>query len=67
VNYENSVDWKQSTDHLQSNPSFHGHPHFNCTLIQLTAERAVSVQLILMFKYKLLDIGAFQFALVQPY
>ncbi|KAG2132824.1 uncharacterized protein EDB93DRAFT_1242892 [Suillus bovinus] len=67
VNYENSVDWKQSTDHLRSNPSFHGHPRFDCALIQLTAERAVFVRLILMFKCELPDIGAFQFALVQPY
>jgi hypothetical protein len=67
VNYENSVDWKQSTNHLWSSPSFHGHPHFNCTLIQLTADRTVFIWLILMFKCELLDIGAFQFALVQPY
>ncbi|KAG1743670.1 uncharacterized protein EDB91DRAFT_1236667 [Suillus paluster] len=67
INHENSADWKQSTDHLRSNPSFHGHPHFDCALIQLTAERAVFVRLILMFKCELPDIGAFQFALVQPY
>ncbi|KAG2753584.1 hypothetical protein P692DRAFT_201705525 [Suillus brevipes Sb2] len=67
VNYENSVDWKQSTDHLRCNPSFHGHPRFDCALIQLTAERVVFVRLVLMFKCELPDIGAFQFALVQPY
>jgi hypothetical protein len=67
VNYENSVDWKQSTDHLRSNPSFHGHPRFDCALIQLTADRTIFVRLILMFKCELPDIGAFQFALVQPY
>ncbi|KAG0698427.1 hypothetical protein DFH29DRAFT_810370, partial [Suillus ampliporus] len=67
VNYENSVDWKQSTNHLRSNPSFHGCPRFDCALIQLTAERVVFIRLILMFKCILPDVGAFQFALVQPY
>ncbi|KAG2138226.1 hypothetical protein BD769DRAFT_1384751 [Suillus cothurnatus] len=67
VNYENSVDWKQSTNHLRSNPSFHGHLRFDCALIQLTADRMVFVRLILMFKCELPDIGAFQFALVQLY
>ncbi|KAG2144311.1 hypothetical protein DEU56DRAFT_870425 [Suillus clintonianus] len=67
VNYENAVDWRQSTDHLRCNPSFHGHPHFNCALIQLTTERAIFVRLILMFKCEVPDVGAFQFALVQPY
>ncbi|KAG2046520.1 hypothetical protein BDR06DRAFT_977438 [Suillus hirtellus] len=67
LNYESTVNWRQSTDHLQSNPSFHGSPCFDCALIQLTAERTVFVKIIFMFKCKVLDIGAFQFALVQPY
>jgi hypothetical protein len=67
VNYENTVDWRQSTDHLHCNPSFHGQPRFDCALIQLTAENIIFVRLILMFKCDIPDIGAFQFALVQPY
>ncbi|KAG1765483.1 hypothetical protein EV702DRAFT_981531 [Suillus placidus] len=67
VNYENTVDWRQSTDHLRCNLSFHGQSRFDCALIQLTAERTIFVRLILMFKCDIPDIGAFQFALVQPY
>ncbi|KAG1718469.1 hypothetical protein EDB19DRAFT_1837996 [Suillus lakei] len=67
VNYENTIDWRQSTDHLWYNPLFHGHLCFDCVLIQLTAERGIFVWLILMFKCKVPDVGAFQFALVQPY
>ncbi|KAG1728188.1 uncharacterized protein EDB91DRAFT_1239436 [Suillus paluster] len=67
VNYENTVDWRQSTYHLWCNPSFHGHPRFDCALIQLTTERAIFVRLILMFKCEIPDVGAFQFTLVQPY
>ncbi|KAG2085834.1 uncharacterized protein F5147DRAFT_792397 [Suillus discolor] len=66
LNYESTVNWRQSTDHLQSNPSFHGSPRFDCALIQLTAERTVFVKIIFMFKCEVPDIGAFQFALVQP-
>ncbi|KAG1800477.1 uncharacterized protein HD556DRAFT_1230432 [Suillus plorans] len=67
LNYESTVNWRQSTDHLRSNPSFHGSPRFDCALIQLTAERTVFVKIIFMFKCEVPDIGAFQFALVQPY
>ncbi|KIK43163.1 hypothetical protein CY34DRAFT_791724 [Suillus luteus UH-Slu-Lm8-n1] len=67
VNYENTVDWRLSTDHLRCNQSFHGQSRFDCALIQLTADRTIFVRLILMFKCDIPDIGAFQFALVQPY
>ncbi|KAG1739543.1 hypothetical protein EDB19DRAFT_1928076 [Suillus lakei] len=67
VHYESTVDWKQVTDYLRCNPSFHGHPRYDCALIQLTPERSVFAKLILMFKCHLPDIGSFDFALVQPY
>ncbi|KAG2033671.1 hypothetical protein BDR03DRAFT_1014073 [Suillus americanus] len=67
LNYESTVNWKQSTDHLQSNPSFHGSPCFDCALIQLTAARTVFIKIILMFKCEVTDVGTFQLALVQPY
>ncbi|KAG0693108.1 hypothetical protein DFH29DRAFT_816713, partial [Suillus ampliporus] len=67
VNYENTIDWRQSTDYLRCNPSFHGHLRFDCALIQLTTERAIFVRLILMFKCEIPDVDAFQFALTQPY
>ncbi|KAG0696432.1 hypothetical protein DFH29DRAFT_984614 [Suillus ampliporus] len=67
LNYESTVNWKQSTDHLRSNPSFHGSPRFDCALIQLTAARTVFVKIILMFKCEVPDVDTFQLALVQPY
>ncbi|KAG2140624.1 hypothetical protein DEU56DRAFT_734807, partial [Suillus clintonianus] len=67
VNYESTVDWKQATDYLRCNPSFHGQPRYDCALIQLNPERSVFVKLILMFKCHLPDVGSFEFALVQPY
>ncbi|KAG1868959.1 hypothetical protein DFJ58DRAFT_714136 [Suillus subalutaceus] len=67
VHYESTVDWKQVTDYLRCNPIFHGHPRYDCVLIQLTPERSVFAKLILMFKCHLPDIGSFDFALVQPY
>ncbi|KAG1768464.1 hypothetical protein EV702DRAFT_1181984 [Suillus placidus] len=68
LNYESTVNWKQSTDHLRSNPSFHGSPRFDCALIKLTAEKNVFVKIILMFQCEVPDVvGTFQLALVQPY
>ncbi|KAG1819621.1 uncharacterized protein BJ212DRAFT_1478855 [Suillus subaureus] len=67
LNYESTINWKQSTDHLWSNPSFHGSLHFNCTLIQLTAARTIFVKIILMFKCEVTDVSTFQLALIQPY
>ncbi|KAG2140569.1 hypothetical protein DEU56DRAFT_870910 [Suillus clintonianus] len=67
INYESTVNWRQSTDHLRCNPSFHGSPHYDCAFIQLTAESTAFVKIILMFKCEVPDVGAFQFAFVQPY
>ncbi|KAG2117676.1 hypothetical protein BD769DRAFT_1629737 [Suillus cothurnatus] len=68
VNYESTIDWKQATDYLRCNPSFHGQPCYDCALIQLTPEQSAFVKLILMFKCHLPDIdSSFDFALVQPY
>ncbi|KAG2750980.1 hypothetical protein P692DRAFT_201710246, partial [Suillus brevipes Sb2] len=67
VNYESSVDWKQMTDYLRCNPRFHGRPRYDCTLIQLTQDTSVFVQLIFMFKCQLPDVGSFELALVQPF
>ncbi|KAG2033796.1 hypothetical protein BDR03DRAFT_1013936 [Suillus americanus] len=66
VNYESVVDWRQTTDYLRCNLHFHGHPRYNCALIQLTQDVSVFVQLILMFKCQLPDVGSFELALVQP-
>ncbi|KAG2142880.1 uncharacterized protein EDB93DRAFT_1241527 [Suillus bovinus] len=67
VNYESMVDWKQTTDHLRCNPQFHGLPRFDHALIQLTADETIFVRLILLFRCSILNLGSFDFALVQPY
>ncbi|KAG2123632.1 hypothetical protein BD769DRAFT_1741799 [Suillus cothurnatus] len=68
VNYKSTIDWKQATDYLWCNLSFHGQPRYDCALIQLTPERSAFFKLILMFKCHLPDIdSSFDFALVQPY
>ncbi|KAG2057487.1 hypothetical protein BDR06DRAFT_980881 [Suillus hirtellus] len=67
VNYESSVDWRQTTDYLRCNPHFHGHPRYDCTLMQLTQDTSIFVQLIFMFKCQLPDVGSFELALVQPF
>ncbi|KAI6036965.1 hypothetical protein BKA83DRAFT_4460212 [Pisolithus microcarpus] len=33
VNFESVVDWCQYTDHLQCNPNFHGHSHYDCCVV----------------------------------
>ncbi|KAG1901040.1 uncharacterized protein F5891DRAFT_1128297 [Suillus fuscotomentosus] len=67
VNYKSSVDWRQTTNYLQCNPHFHGHPCYDCALMQLTQDTSVFVQLIFMFKCQLPDVGSFELALVQPF
>ena len=66
VNYPSEVDWKWATDYLRCNPSFHGHPRYDCALVQLTEECAAFVRLIYVFKCTIME-SDFRFALVQPY
>ncbi|KAG1771113.1 hypothetical protein EV702DRAFT_1181527 [Suillus placidus] len=48
-------------------PQFHRQPHYDCALIQLTQEVSVFVHLVFIFKCQLLDVGSFEFVLVQPF
>ncbi|KAI6038378.1 hypothetical protein EDC04DRAFT_2569997, partial [Pisolithus marmoratus] len=34
VNFKSTTDWCQYTDHLWSNPHFHGHSHYDCMLLR---------------------------------
>ncbi|KAG0695437.1 hypothetical protein DFH29DRAFT_776432, partial [Suillus ampliporus] len=67
VNYESTVDRKQTTNYLRCNPHFHGHPCYDCALIQLMQGVSVFVRLVFMFKCQLPNVGSFEFALVQPF
>ena len=60
------VDWELTTDYLRCNPDFHGHPHYDCALIQYTPESTAFVHLIFIFTCEILD-RPFQLALVQPF
>jgi hypothetical protein len=66
VNYASEVDWKWATDYIRCNPSFHGHPRYDCALVQLTEHSTAFVRLIFMFKRTIMN-SDFKFALVQPY
>ncbi|KAG1864099.1 hypothetical protein C8R48DRAFT_546723, partial [Suillus tomentosus] len=67
VHYESTIDWKQTTDYLRCTPGFHGQLHYDCALIQLAQKVSVFVHLVFIFSCQLLDVGSFEFALVQPF
>ncbi|KAG1899351.1 uncharacterized protein F5891DRAFT_1128989 [Suillus fuscotomentosus] len=67
VNYESMVDWKQAANHLRCNPQFHRSPRFDHAPIQLTVDETIFVHLIFLFRCCILNLGSFEFALVQPY
>ncbi|KAI6139110.1 hypothetical protein BKA82DRAFT_24551 [Pisolithus tinctorius] len=67
VNYESRMDWQQATDYLQCNPSFHGKPHYDTVLFQLSHSEIAFAHLVFMFSCNIPDFGTYQFALVRPY
>ncbi|KAG2151677.1 uncharacterized protein EDB93DRAFT_1240030 [Suillus bovinus] len=67
VHYKSIIDWKQTTDYLRCTPGFHGQLHYDCALIQLAQKVSVFVRLVFIFSCQLLDVGSFEFALVQPF
>ena len=68
VNYVSTIDWRETTDHLQCNSSFFGKPRYDCALIQHTPTMVSFVCLLFIFSCHIPDLdGSFDFALVQPY
>ncbi|KAI5981570.1 hypothetical protein EDD15DRAFT_2391765 [Pisolithus albus] len=67
VNYESRVDWRQATDHLRCNPSFHGKPRYDSILFQLSQNKIAFARLVFMFSCNIPDFGKYDFALVRPY
>ncbi|KAI5992569.1 hypothetical protein F5J12DRAFT_907373 [Pisolithus orientalis] len=66
VQYASMVDWEVTMNYLRCNPSFHGRPRYDGTLIQLLETKTAFVQLIFMFTCKVAVFeDTFQFALVQ--
>lgn len=68
MSYGSTVEWRETTDHLQCNPQFYGKPCYNCALIQLTTTMVAFVRFILIFTCRIPELdGSFEFALVQPF
>ncbi|KIK77497.1 hypothetical protein PAXRUDRAFT_166671 [Paxillus rubicundulus Ve08.2h10] len=67
VHYKLLVIWRKATNYVCCNPLFHGHPHYDCALIQLTPTQTAFIHLILMFTCKITGFRVLQLALVQPY
>ncbi|KAG9310133.1 hypothetical protein JVU11DRAFT_9748 [Chiua virens] len=68
INYGLTVNWRETTDHLQCNPSFFSKPRYDCALIQFTEDEVAFVRLILVFTCHVPELnGTFEFALVQPF
>ncbi|KAI6143422.1 hypothetical protein BKA82DRAFT_4331282 [Pisolithus tinctorius] len=58
VNYESRMDWRQATDYLWCNPSFHGKPRYDTVLFQLSHSEIAFARLA--------PINLLSFAPIQP-
>ncbi|KAI6127048.1 hypothetical protein F5141DRAFT_997318, partial [Pisolithus sp. B1] len=66
VKYVSIVDWEVAMDPLRCSPNFHGQPHYDCALIQLSETKIAFVQLIFFFTCNIPALDeTFQFALIQ--
>ncbi|KIJ07472.1 hypothetical protein PAXINDRAFT_90348, partial [Paxillus involutus ATCC 200175] len=66
VNYESKMDWRQATDYIRCNPSFHGKPHYDSVLFQISVEKVAFARLVFMFSCNIPSFGTYDFALVRP-
>ncbi|EIW78276.1 hypothetical protein CONPUDRAFT_60954 [Coniophora puteana RWD-64-598 SS2] len=68
VNYESSEHWRQCTDYLRCHPSFHGHPRYDCALVQISDDEQAFVRFVIIFKIMLPGLSEpLSLALVHPY
>ena len=68
VNYVSTIDWRETTDHLQCNLSFFGKLCYDCVLIQHTPTMVSFIHFLLIFSCHIPDLdGSYDFTLVQPY
>ncbi|KAF8837802.1 hypothetical protein BDN67DRAFT_991595 [Paxillus ammoniavirescens] len=68
MNYGSTVDWRETTDHLQCNLQFYGKPCYDCALIQQMETTVTFICFILIFTCCIPELdGTFEFALVQPF
>ena len=68
ITYGSTVDWQETTDHLQYNSSFFSKPCYNYALIQFTQMAVAFICFILIFTCHIPELGGtFEFALIQPF
>ncbi|KAG0703025.1 hypothetical protein DFH29DRAFT_982086 [Suillus ampliporus] len=65
VNYESTVDWRNTTDYLRCSPSFHNFPRYDCIIIQ-TQAGVIFGHLLMLFTC-VVDGQTHPVALVHPY
>jgi hypothetical protein len=65
VNYESIVDWRNTMDYLQCNPSFHNFPRYDCVILQ-TQAGVIFGRLLMLFTC-IVDGQTHPVALVHPY
>lgn len=58
-------DWELKSDYLRCNPEFHGHPRYDCILIN-TQDKPYIARLVCIFSCTV-DNQAYPLALVQPF
>lgn len=65
VKYNCLADWQLKTDYLRCNPSFHGHPRFDCVLVDCLPHPYIA-RLVCLFTCTV-DGQEYPIALVQPH
>ncbi|KAJ7116962.1 hypothetical protein C8R44DRAFT_832414 [Mycena epipterygia] len=65
VHYESMGTWTSTADYLRCNPKFHGHPRYDCVLIE-TSQQPIFAQIIYLFSC-IVEDKSHPFALVQPF
>ena len=61
------MDWRQATDYIRCNASFHGKPRYDSVLFQISAEKVAFARLVFMFSCSIPSFGTYDFALICPF
>jgi len=78
ASYESFVDWRSHIDYLRCSPVFHGHPRYDCVLVNDEPRKDFFARLLFVFTYTLRasenviindghDSITIPFAIVQPF
>ncbi|KAF8120295.1 hypothetical protein EV363DRAFT_1191298 [Boletus edulis] len=66
VHYESKMDWREATDYVRCNPSFHGKPRYDAIIFQISLDEVAFARLEFMFSCDIPGFGKYDFALVRP-